>query len=95
MSDWTKSEWRLKEERTELRDEWPYRSFQREMAAEDRIREINVELDRRELERQEQERLERRQEEERLEAERLRRAEQEEYERQQESEQQNEEQPPC
>lgn len=50
-----KSDWDLQRERRDLSDKWPYRSFLHEEASEERIREINRELERREERRREEE----------------------------------------
>ena len=54
-----KSGWELEGERQKLRDEWPYRSYDHECEALDRIRDITRELDRREEQRHEEEARER------------------------------------
>lgn len=55
-----KSDWDLQRERRDLRDDWPYGSYSREQAAEERILDINRELNRREERRCEEEAEERR-----------------------------------
>ena len=91
-SDYWKPRYDLERERRELRKRWPFRSFDREQEAEDRIREITRELrrrdDREREEREEQERQRRREEERRLERER-------EWQEDHQQEQQEQQEPPA
>lgn len=61
--DTWKSNWELEREKRDLRDEWPYRSFEREEQAREREREINRELRTRKERREEEQAEERRAEE--------------------------------
>lgn len=56
-----RTDWELERERRNLRDEWPYRSFQREEAAEKRMHDINREIRNREERREEEDREQERQ----------------------------------